>query len=392
MDTVNEFNIVFNIDSPQEKNTEIEISIDTYAEGEFLYKFLIGFDGKWNTISNFTENKNVKWIPLEEGIHTIMAQIRKKHSTKSFDYVSKEEYTIEKKLKKAEKDMPLGPVFIDEVIMEKNRCFIKNETIHIKVMASGSHDIRYSFIVRKDGNELEEIKYGSCSWVNFTPEMAGEFELEIRIKDKYSESEFDSREFILINVFDFLHAKIDYVIIPPRQYYIVSDIVTLETIVQNTNNVLVKYILKINNHIIEQTDYVEGKKYKFTPKCSGMYSVEILVKNIHSDLPYDSKKEMRVRIYDSYPITNAKILCDKDIFKANESLTFSVAYEGGEDVMCEFYIMEGGEWKPIQNYSKKNYYMFIPFNKGVYKILALLKSQKNKFSYEDYDIFTFNIE
>lgn len=389
---MNEFNITFSLDSPQKKNTEIEISMDTNDEEKFLYKFIIGFQGKWNTISDFNPNKYIKWTPLEDGNYTIMAQVRKENSTKSFDYVSKLEYLVEDVPDKYYKEVQSGAIFIDEVVMERRRPFIKNETIKIKVIASGSDNIKYSFMIKKDGEELEKIEYGFCNWVDFTPEMAGEFELEVRVRDKNSQSEFDVNEIIPINVFDFLPAKINYVILPLRKYYVVSDIVELEIIVRNTNNVLLKYILKINDEIIEETEYVEGKKYIFTPKCSGIYSVEILAKNIISKLPYDNKKEIRVRIYDTYPITNTKISCDKVQVKANESVTFSVSNDGGRDVVYEFLIMEGGNWELVQNYSKKNYYMFIPFNKGLYKVLVLLKSQRNKISYEDYSIYTFNIE
>jgi hypothetical protein len=392
MDTMNEYDIVFSLESPQNKNTGIEISMDTSDEENFLYKFLIGFQGRWNAISDFTPNKNVKWTPAEEGNYTVMAQMRRENSAKSFEFVSKAEYAIENIPEKINKELLLGSIFIDEVIIEKSGPFVKNETINIKVIASGRDDIKYSFIIRKDGKELKKIKYGSSNWVDFTPEMAGEFELEIRVRDKISDSEFDTNKIILMNVLDFLPAKIDYVILPLKKYYIVSDVVALETIVQNTCNVLLKYILKINDQVIEEAGYVEGTRYIFTPKCSGIYSVEILAKNINSKIPYDSKKEIRVRIYDSYPITNTKVSCDKDVVKSNEPVTFSVSHEGGSDVVYEFFIMEGGNWKLVQNFSKKNYYMFIPFTKGQYRVLALLKSQKNKISYEDYDIYSFNIE
>lgn len=389
---MNEFNITFSLDSPQNENTEIEISMDTLEEEKFLYKFLLGFQGKWNTISDFSENKHIKWTPIETGSYTVMAQIRKVDSAKSFDYVSKSEYLVENIHGIINKDILSGSIFIDEVVMERISPFIKNETIHVEVLASGSDNIKYCFIVKNDGQELEKIEYGFCNWVDFTPEISGKFELEIRVRDKNSQNEFDVNEIIPIDVLEFLPAKIDYIILPLRKYYIVSDVVELETIVRNTKNVLLKYILKINDVIIEETEYVEGKKYIFIPKCSGLYSVEILAKNINSKHSCDSKKEIRVRIYEFYPISNTKIFCDKAQIKSNESVTFSVSNEGGKDVVYEFFIMEGGNWKLVQNYSKKNYYMFIPFSKGIYKVLTLLKSQRNKISYEDYDIFTFNIE
>ena len=53
--------------------------------------------------------------------------------------------------------------------------------------------------------------------------------------------------------------------------------------------------------------------------------------------------------------------------------------------------MEKGDWNLVQNYSKKNYYTFIPFDKDEYKVLVLSKSQYNKVFYEDYTIFSFKV-
>lgn len=387
MDTLNEFNIKFGLDSPQDKNTEIEIFID--AKGEYLYKFLCGYEGKWNTLNDFSEVGSVIWMPKEYGVYTIMVQIRKVNSSKSFDYVSKAEYEIKEIEKKIQKD---SAVFIDEIIMEKAKAFIKNETIRIKVSASGSTNIRYGFIVRKDGQQLEEIKYGTCNWVDFTPEFVGKFQLEVRVKDKYSNNDFDSFQVIPLEVRDYIKAEIDYILIPQKQYYVVSDEISLEAIVQNTDQVVVKYILKINGQIIEETDYVSGKKYKFIPKCSGTYSVEVLAKNIHCSNLYDSIKEVNINVFDYYPITKPSIACDKDSIKIGEPITFTAFCEGGKDVVYEFYIMENGQWKLVQNYSKKKYYMMMAFNKGSYKILVLIKSRISKLPYENYNLYVFNIE
>ena len=386
MDTLNEFNIKFNLDSPQDKNTEIEIALD--AEGDYLYKFLIGLEGKWNTLSDFSGNKTLKWMPDKYGTYTIMVQIRKMDSSKSFDYVSKTEYEVREADKRIKID---SRVSIDDIVMDNRKHFVKGEKIHIKVLASGSNDIRYSFIVKKDGENLEEIKYGSCSWVDFTPELTGDFQLEIRIKDKYSQAEFDSLQVVPIEVSDYIPADIEYLLMPVKEYHIVSDPVALEAIVNNTDQVRVKYILKINGHVIEETDFVDSKKYMFVPKCSGQYSVSVLAKNINSSSPYDCSKEVRITVHEYYPITDAVLRCDMKAINAGSSVTFSAVCKGGRDVVYEFWIMENGQWELVQSYSKKNYYMMIPFNKGSYRILALMKSASSRLPYENYGMYAFDI-
>lgn len=384
---MNEFNIEFNLDSPQDIKTEINIFINT--KGEYLFKFLSGFEGKWSTLRDFSESSSVIWTPEEYGIYTIMVQIRKLNSSKSFDYISKAEYEVKEIENKQRCD---SLVSIDEIVMEKKRAFIVNETIHIEVDASGSSNIRYSFLVRKDGHKMEEIKYGSCNWVDFTPELSGSFRLEIRVKDKYSDNEFDSFQLIPIEVYDFIPAEIDYMLMPQKDYFVILDEIEIETIVQNTNQVLLKYILKINGHVIEETDFVEGKKYIFTPKSKGIYSLVVLAKNIHSNKDFDSSDEIVIKVYDYYPISNAEILCDNDTITPGATATFSASCRGGKDVLYEFYLMENSQWKLVQSFSKKRYYTFIPFEKGNYKVLALMKSRGVRQSYKSYKVYSFNIE
>jgi len=383
---MNEFGIVFSLNSPQEKNTNIEISVEVAENKKYFCKFLIGFEGKWHTLRDFEPNNKAVWKPEEYGVYSVMAQIREEDSKKSFDYVSKAEFEI--------KNVPLKKkAFIKEVVIDKCDPFVKNDTIHIEIMAGGGGgDYLYGFAVRKDGLELEGIEYGPCSWVNFTPETIGEFELEARVKEVDSPYRADDTKIVHMNVLEFAPGKIDYVIMPRKKHLIVSDNVPLEVIVQNTQNVVLKYILKINNNIVEETEFVDSKKYEFTPKFSGNYSVVVLAKNKMSGALFDSKNEVRIKVHDSYPITGTKLLKDKDTIKANEPVTFTVSYEGGAGVIFEFYIMEEGQWKLVQEYSKKNYYSFIPFSKGQYKVLALLRSQNNIVAYEDYDILIFEIQ
>jgi hypothetical protein len=390
---LNEFDIEFSLESPQSKNTEIKISLNDNSGKNFLCKYLVGSGGKWNALSDFASGKTVLWIPKEPGSYTVMAQIKEEDSKKSFDYVSKAEFVIEDAEAKVERLADKRKAYIDELNIDKKKPYIVNETIHVDVKASGgSGGYLYSFIVRKDGKELEEIQYGFCSWVNFTPETTGTFELEARVKDVDSTRYADNVKIIPIVVQEYAPAKIDYIIMPPNKQYVVSDTVAMEAIVQNTTNVLLKYILKINNHVIEETDFVESKKYEFIPKCSGVYSVVILAKNVISDAPYDNKNEIRVKVEEAQTIRNTKIEHDRENIICGESVTFSVSFEGGKGVLIEFYIMEEGAWQLVQSSSKKNYYTLIPYNKGFYRVLALTKSQNSVVPYEDYDIYTFKID
>ncbi len=169
--------------------------------------------------------------------------------------------------------------------------------------------------------------------------------------------------------------------------YLIGDEIVLEVITENTSNTLTKYKVEINGREVETTEFSNDKKFKLIPKCAGVYTVKIYCKNIFSTKEYDCKKELILDVLQGVPVTNCKITLDKEVIKCNEDVNFYVECDGGKDNLYEFYLMEKGEWKLIQKYSKKNYYTFMPFYKGFYKILALCKSCYSKSAYDDYSIY-----
>ena len=171
----------------------------------------------------------------------------------------------------------------------------------------------------------------------------------------------------------------------------VGDTIALEVISENTKDTLVNYVLKINGHLVEQTNFVEHKNYELKPKCSGTYLIELRAKNKSSTEAYDCMKEIKIQVHETLPITDTKILCDKTNFKANEAITFETQNHGGKDVVYEFYLMEKGEWTLVQRFSKKNDYTFMPFTKGIYRVLVLSKNFYKSISYEDYDIMEIEV-
>ena len=62
---------------------------------------------------------------------------------------------------------------------------------------------------------------------------------------------------ISIDVLNYIPAYIDHVVFPLREYYIIGDKIGLNIITQDSKNVLINYVLKINNHKVEETDFVK---------------------------------------------------------------------------------------------------------------------------------------
>ena len=367
--------------SPQLQGNNITFKSNVVGGKEVLYRYIV--EGPVAEDTGYIRSRIFDWESKVDGEYKIILKVKDISSEE--DYEDKKEiyFTIDKKGDK--------PIKIVDIISNKNKKCIVGEAVNIKVKAEGGTELKYSFVVYKDGVEKERINYGLSNWVNFIPEESGEYEIEIRVLDKYSEKECDAHEILFLKARDYKEAEIDYVLLTQKEVYLVGDIIEIKAIIQNTKNIVLKYITKINGYEIENTGYIESEILKIRPKRVGKYTIEIYAKNILCKEDYDTKKEISFYVNEAMPVINTKIKPNKDIIMEEKDVTFEVTSEGGRDVLYEFYIMENGNWIKVQEYGKKNYYTFIPFNKGVYKILVLSKSYYRKVNYEDYSEYEFKV-
>ncbi|MCY6957026.1 triple tyrosine motif-containing protein [Clostridium brassicae] len=362
------------ISSPQTISKDIVLKAVVKGGKDLRYRYIV--EGSKNEDSGYIKSSEYLWKPEEAGEYEINLYVRDVSCSDKYEDYKVMSFTIDNLFR--------DPVKIDEIILDKKENLLVNESVKIKVIAEGGIELLYSFIVKKDNEEKEKVDYNECNWVNFIPEEAGNFEVEIRVKDKYSDKLFDAHDIIHINCYKYIPAKIDYILTNPKEYYLIGEQIVLDVITQDTCDMLLKYVLQINGHEVEETDYVKSRRYKVTPRCSGRYLIKVYGKNKESDKIFDCEKELEVIVNDAPPITNTRLKCDRFEFLPNEPIQVCAESDGGKDVIYEFYLMENKEWNLVQKYSKKNYYDFIPFKKGIYKILVLSKSSYKKISYEDY--------
>lgn len=370
------------LSSPQVKGSKILIKSVVDGGKNLLYRFTI--DGNYSEDTGYTRNSSYLWDAKYEGEYIITLWVKDESFKGEYEIKSTIEYVIEEKCNK--------PAKILDVVLDKTTNYLVNESVNIKVIAEGDTDLKYSFIVYRENKEIERVNYGDANWVNFTPEESGEYQFEIRVKDKYSEKEYDSHTFMHFKVKEYIEAEIEHILVPSKGYFLVGDEIEIEAITENTTETLIKYVTQINDQVAEETEYISNKKIVFTPKCAGKYIIELYAKNIKCKNGFDSKREVKLYINEAPPVTNTTIICDKNKFLVNEEVTFTTSSEGGRETCYEFYIMKDGNWTLVQRYSRKKYYSFIPFSQGNYRVLVLSKSYYKKCSYEDYDSLEFVVE
>ena len=370
------------LSSPQEKGHVIEVKAVIEGGSDVLYRFKI--DGEISEDTGYTRNSTLKWNAKKEGNYRITLWAKDESFIGDYEVESKLDYKIEKKVKK--------PIKITELIFDRDKTPLINEVIKLRVSAEGGTDLKYSFLILKDGKTIESIDFGSNNWVEFIPSEKGNYQLDVRVKDKYSTKEYDVHTVLNFKVREYAEGKIDHILVPAKEYFLVGDDIDIEVIVQNTRQVKVKYVTKVNGQVVEETDYVKNKRFKVTPKCPGKYTIDIFARNIKCKEGFDSRREVRFYVSEALPITDTKISTSDKSFKINEEINFSTKCEGGSRVCYEYYIMVNGNWSLVQKYSRKSYYSFRPYVPGKYKVLVLTKSYYKKCAYEDYDTFEFKVE
>lgn len=374
-------NFASDINSPQICGTQVMFKTDVNGGNELIYRYII--EGPNAEDTGYIRSNVFHWVSSVEGEYKITVKVKDISCNDDYEDIKTLDFTIDKK--------SLKPVKISDIITSRNKASIVGQPVNIKVKAEGGTVLKYSFLVFKDGKEMERVEYGTVNWVNFTPEEKGEYEVEVRVLDKYSLKEYDSHTFVYLKVKEYIPAEIDYILIGSKETYLVGDTIDIEAVIQNTRNVELKYVTKINGHEVEDTGYVSARKLKINPKCAGKYTFEIFAKNIKCEDDYDYKKEVSVYVHEAIPINSTKIEMANDNIKVNQEVTFQVSSLGGKEVCYEFYIMEKGQWMKVQEYSRKNYYTFLPFSVGEYRVLVLSKSYHKKVNYEDYDKIEFTV-
>ncbi len=335
--------------------------------------------------SGYLRENFYQWIPKVSGDYKITVYVKDESNSHGYDVF-------------AELDIEVLPyvsqvVKILDVQIDSYEKHVKNKPIGIIVKAEGGLKLQYNFVITKENKEVGFIDYSDKNFLTFMPQEAGYYELEIKVKDMFSVQQYDASTILHFKVWDYYPARIDYILYRTQECYVVGEPVIFDIVAQNTKDILFKYILSVDDHVIEETSFSGNIAYEYVPTVKGRYTLNVLAKNKNSELEYDTRKEVKIYVQDSLPISGTRIICEagEDDLVINNSIFFAVNSSGGRNIGYEFYLMDQGQWRRVQTYSRKNTYSFIPFRAGNYKLLVLAKSEYKTCNYEDYALYEFKV-
>ena len=375
-------NLSTDISSPQAVGNLVNIRGRAVGGRQILYRYII--EGPIIEDSGYIRSDEYNWEPRESGEYKITLKVKDISFKDDYEDIKHIEFQVYKRGEK--------PVRIVEAKCDKGRKIILGESVNIFAKIEGGLDTLCKFIVYRNGVEVDNIDYGKNNWTSFTPEENGAYEIVIMAKDSYSEKEYDSSISIYLDAKEYIPANIEYIVFNSKETYLVNESVNIEPIIENTEEILVNYITKINGYEIENTGFKKCQRLNLNPRCEGKYTITVLAKNKKSIEEFDDKKEITIYVQDVRKITSTKVLLSKDEIKVGDTVEFQAESKGGKDVCYKFYIMSKGQWVLAQNYSRKSFYTFVPFIEGEYRVLVLSKSFHKNNEYDDYDMITFNVQ
>lgn len=377
---INNFSSEFS--SPQKVGSHIKFFCDVEGGTNLLYRYKV--NGIISEDTGYLNKDQFIWKPVEAGEYEILLFVKNDNCKDEFEDSKKIMFSIEKKEDK--------PIKIVDIVIDNEKKIIINEPVNLMVATEGGTKLQYAFKVKKNHEIIENIEYDKSNWINFIPKEAGEYSVEIMVRDQYSNKEYDTKTNISVRVMEYLPAEIDYIILPSKEIHLIGDDIEVECIIQNAQNTIVKYEIIVNGKKVKETEFTENKKFKFIPEVFGKYTINVYAKDLKCINEFDSNKKINLYVNEASPVIETKIIANNIEGYINEDFIFEVISKGGKNVFYEFYLMENYQWKKVQEYSQKNYYGFKPIAAGKYKLLALARSHYKSVGYEDYDQIEFSVK
>lgn len=376
-----ELEIVFDKQSPQCKNQDINIKIKNYINKNLLYKFIIGHNGKWNILKDFSKEIFAVWSPKTDGIYTIMIQAVEENDSKAFSYMDKTDYIIGK----LEKNL------IKNLILNK-----KEVNVNEKISAT-AHSIVSDVVFRykiKYGDEYLILKnYSTDNTVSWRPQKIGKQELIVECKRPSSKQEADSVEKVEYNVRPMDKVEIIDFKCLSDEMFVNREIMFKVDAMNNDNKMILYKFLKINSKGEVQClqDYSNKRIISYVENEDGNFKLLCMVKDMYSKREFDDRavifynikkyKEVEVKSF-AADVTSPQLI--------NAQINLRAIVTGGKKILYRYLI--DGNYSEDSGYSHNKDYVWKAKMPGIYKLKLMVKDESFEGNFEAYAEMDFMIE
>ena len=348
------------------KNTPVTITVNADPKNNTLYRMWVKESGEWRVISDYSENNIATFTPKSAGTYAVQVDVKNKNSNKNYDDVWSKLIEVNE----------LIDVKINEVnISGKHQV---NSPINIEVDANLKKDTLYRIWIRENGNWRVISDYSEKNTATYTPKTAGTYAVQVDVKNKYSNNNYDDVWSALLDIKEADKLRIDKVNVLGKME--VNTPINIEVNTNVKENTLYRIWIRENGNWRVISDYSEKNTATYTPKTAGTYAVQVDVKNKYSNNNYDDVWSALLEVNNARPtINNVEIIGEH---KVGNAITIKVNATPITDLLYRIWVKEDGNWRVISDYSEKNIAEFTPKKLGIYPIQVDVKFKNSTNIYD----------
>lgn len=144
-------------------------NVNAYGEGSFTYKFTVYKDGKLIYDGNYSDSNKYTFKPSSSGDYVVCCTI-------------KDSYGLIKNIQK-EININVTPVIAKYNIKKISPNLAKSK-VKLVTTVSGMTNLKYRFVVLKDGKNIYTRGYNKLNYAYFKPSERGSYTIYFKVKDE----------------------------------------------------------------------------------------------------------------------------------------------------------------------------------------------------------------
>ncbi|MBH0156809.1 SpoIID/LytB domain-containing protein [Fictibacillus sp. 5RED26] len=269
--------------SPQLANTLINISANATGGATKLYKFNI-YDGKtWKVSQDYSTKNTYAWKPTAAGLYKVSVHVKDQSSSKSYDSYKAFDY----KITESTSGQFGTPITIESVVTDKVSPQAANTSIKVTANAKGGTTKLYKFWVSKDGGAFVRMQdYSTNNTYNWKPALAGNYKINVHVKDQASSKSYDVYKVIDYKVTQgqVVVQSVKADIASPQRIHTAINITANAT---GGESLLYKFNVYDGMEWSVLKEYSSEKTLRWLPTKPGSYKFSVHVKDAKSSKAYD---------------------------------------------------------------------------------------------------------
>lgn len=281
--------------------TTYKIKAYASSPNKVLYQFVVKDvqSGQSSVIKDYSDDRYAEWTANKMGKYNIIVNVKDVYSKQYLDDKIQKQFSV---IGNTNTHIQTYDIMLNNKYIKDYNLYVGNDYT-IKAYANGDNEILYEYLVKNNlTNKIEKIQdYSNNRYAKWTPSEEGSYTLIVRVKNKFSSSEFDSQVSKNFNLYRDRASIKTYDIMCNNSYILNNELTlgksyTIKGYAESKNGVLYQLWVKdmSTRRWTKIQDFSSNLYLNWTPKHKGKYIVAVNVKDKNSSASLDGRIEKTV--------------------------------------------------------------------------------------------------